>query len=226
MTNFFAPADRADDWKQLLAKPYHWKTGRSAKSLAHSWTEAGGFPHDVSRTFNSSRSAELHGLEFLVGFPEYEVDLPGGKRPSQNDVFVLAMGSHGLVTIAVEGKVSEPFDRPVGERFADPTPGQEERLNYLLNLLGLERRAVDDIGYQLLHRSASAIIEARRFGATHAVMLVHSFSQKLEHFDDYSRFAALYGIEGRPNSVVPTGRLDDVNFSIGWVIGSAEYLSR
>ncbi len=124
MPRFFAPADEPADWQRLLAKPdLHWKSGYSARSIAYSWTEAQGFPREVQAVFDESDAACLHDLDFLIGIPEHEVPLPGGRRPSQNDVFVLAKGSDGLVSIAVEGKVSESFDLPVDERFAQPTPG-------------------------------------------------------------------------------------------------------
>jgi len=41
--------------------------------------------------------------------------LPGGAAASQNDVWVLGEISNGLVSIAVEGKVSETFGPTVGE---------------------------------------------------------------------------------------------------------------
>lgn len=227
MPRFFAPADEPTDWQQLLAKPdLHWQTGYSARSLAYSWTEAGGFPSEVQAVFDESGFVCLHELEFLLGIPEHEVPIPGGRRPSQNDVFVLASGSDGLVSIAVEGKVSESFDVPVDERFADPTPGQSTRLEFLLELLELDRDAVGGIGYQLLHRTASAVLEARRFGARHAVMLVHSFSQELSHFPDYAAFVGLYGEVADANRLVKARRLGDITLYLGWVVGNAEYLSR
>ena len=227
MSRFFSPANEPADWKQLLAKPdLHWRTGYSARSLAYSWTEAGGFPSEVQAVFNESESVCLHDLEFLIGIPEHEVPLPGGRRPSQTDVFVLATGSDGLVSIAVEGKVSESFDMPVDERFAEPTEGQSTRLEFLLSLLELERSTVGRIGYQLLHRTASAVLEARRFGARHAVMLVHSFSQELEHFSDYAAFVGLYGQSSSANQLVEVRRLGDITLYLGWVVGNAEYLSR
>lgn len=227
MTKFYSPADRAEDWQQLLAKPdLHWKTGYSAKSLAYSWTEAQGFPAEVAQTFRNSSLPSLQDTRFLLGFPEYDVPLPGGRRPSQNDVFVLAKNNQGLVTIAVEGKVSESFDLPIGKRFASPTPGETERLSYLCNLMQLQRPDLDGIGYQLLHRSASAVIEAARFGATQAIMLVHSFSQFLEHFDDYSNFAGLYNVRAVPDKIFFAANLSGIDFYLGWVVGNAEYLSR
>jgi hypothetical protein len=227
MPRFFAPADKPADWKHLLAKPdLHWRTGYSARSLAYSWTEASGFPREVQAVFDESAMECLHDLSFLLGIPEHEVRLPGGRRPSQNDVFVLAMGSDGLVSIAVEGKVSEPFDLPVDERFAEPTPGGSTRLEFLLDLLELDREAVGGIGYQLLHRTASCMLEARRFGARHAVMLVHSFSQELSHFPDYAAFVGLYEKVAEANRLVEARRLGDVTLYLGWVVGNGEYLSR
>jgi hypothetical protein len=117
MPRFFAPADNPADWQRLLAKPHlHWRTGYSAPSMAHSWTEAQGFPREVWEIFNDSGVSCFRDLEFLIGILEHEVPLPGGRRPSQNNVFVLAKGSDGLVSIAIEGKVSEPFDSPVDKR--------------------------------------------------------------------------------------------------------------
>jgi len=227
MPKFFAPADDPADWQRLLAKPdLHWRTGYSARSIAHSWTEARGFPREVRAIFENSDVSCLHDLEFLIGIPEHEVPLPGGRRPSQNDVFVLAKGTDGLVSISVEGKVSEPFDAPVDERFAEPTPGQTTRLEFLLGLLELNRDDVGAIGYQLLHRTASAVLEARRFDARHAVMLVHSFSEEMKHFNDYAAFVALYSQKAEAGRLVEARRLGDVMLYLGWVVGNAEYLKR
>ena len=227
MPKFFAPADKPTDWQRLLADPVkHWKTGYSAKSIAYSWTEAEGFPSEIRAVLEASDAACLHDLEFLIGIPEHDVPLPGGDRPSQNDVFVLAMGSDGLVSIAVEGKVSEAFDKPVDIRFAKPTPGETTRLAFLLELLELNRDDVGAIGYQLLHRTASAILEARRFGARHAVMLVHSFSQEIAHFDDYTNFLALYGQSAKANRLFEAKQLGGITLYLGWIVGNAEYLTR
>jgi hypothetical protein len=36
----FVPSTGAEAWKDFLADPKHWQTGRPAKSLAYCWTEA------------------------------------------------------------------------------------------------------------------------------------------------------------------------------------------
>jgi hypothetical protein len=85
---------------------------------------------------------------------------------------------------------------------------------------------LDHIGYQLLHRTASALIEADRFGASQAIMLVHSFSETLEHFDDYANFAAQYNIEAKPNSIAHATDINGVDLYLAWVVGNPEYLER
>ena len=82
------------------------------------------------------------------------------------------------------------------------------------------------VGYQLLHRTASSILEARRFGASHAVMLVHSFSQELKHFDDYAGFVGLYGRTAEANRLYEVKQLGNITLYLGWVVGNDEYLTR
>ncbi len=107
------PAVSPEDWQRLLAEPdKHWRRGYSAHAIAHCWQEADGFPEEIAGVL--SRCPRFEKLELLIAIPEHQVPLPGGHRPSQNDVWALARGPHGLVSIAVEGKVSEPFGEPVG----------------------------------------------------------------------------------------------------------------
>jgi len=162
----------------------------------------------------------------LLAFPEFKVPLPGGRRASQNDIFILAKGAGQLVSITVEGKVSEPFGDTIAEWKVQGGKGKEARLRYLCNLLGLDTTSVNPIRYQLLHRTASAVIEAQKFGAPNALMLVHSFSDEDEWFDDYQRFLVLLGAKGRLNSVVFTKSIHRVDLYLGWVKGNKKYLGK
>ena len=83
---------------------------------------------------------------------------------------------------------------------------------------------IGSIRYQLLHRTASALIEAKHFNASAAMMLVHAFSQTHEWFEDYEAFAALYRITAERNTVHRAGRLDGIELYLGWVTGDAKYL--
>jgi len=224
---FFYPIKRPEEWQQLLARPdKHWRTGYSPKALAHCWQEAGDFPQSVRKVFKDSGVKLFHDVKLLFAFPEYKVPLLGGRRASQSDIFVLAKGGGQLISIMVEGKVHEPFGETVAEWRAEGGRGKERRLDYLCQLLELDKDTINNIRYQLLHRTASAVIEAGRFNAPNALMLVHSFSETDECFDDYSQFLALFGAKGKPDSLVFARNFDGVNLYFAWVKGEEKYLGK
>lgn len=228
MNKIFIPANKPEDWKSLLAEPdKHWKTGYSAKALAYCWQEANGFPECVRNVFKKSGIELFQNIELLLAFPEYKVPLPGGSRPSQNDIFILAKGNNQLVSIMVEGKVSEPFGKTIAEWREDNSEGKHVRLKFLLEELGLEEnKQIDTIRYQLLHRTASAIIKAKNFKAENALMLVHSFSRSNEWFDDYSQFLTLFGLNAEPDSLVFAKNINGIDLYFSWVKGDEKYLDK
>jgi hypothetical protein len=228
VNKIFIPARKPEDWKSLLAEPdKQWKTGYSAKALAYCWQEANDFPKCVREVFKKSEIALFQNMELLLAFPEYQVILPGGARPSQNDIFILAKGNDQLVSIMVEGKVSEPFGDTIAEWKKDNSKGKEKRLKFLLEELGLEENEqIGAIRYQLLHRTASAIIEAKKFKAENALMLVHSFSRSNERFEDYSGFLVLFGVSAELDSLVFARNIKGIDLYLGWVRGKERYLNK
>ena len=228
MNKIFIPTAKPEDWKSLLAEPdKQWKTGYSAKALAYCWQEASDFPECVRKVFKKSGIELFQNIELLLAFPEYKVVLPGGARPSQNDIFILARGNNQLVSIMVEGKVSEPFGSTIAEWREDNSEGKRVRLKFLLEELGLEENEqIGAIRYQLLHRTASAIIEAKRFKAENALMLVCSFSRSNEWFDDYSGFLALFGTSAKLDSLVFAKNINGIDLYFGWVKGDGKYLEK
>lgn len=231
MSRVFIPANKPEDWKLLLAKPdKHWRTGYSAKALAYCWQEANGFPECVKRVFKDSVIEVFQNIELLLAFPEYKVPLPGGRRASQSDIFILAKGNDQLVSIAVEGKVEESFGEIVANWKLKYGVGKERRLYFLCGLLELDENNIDHIRYQLLHRTASALIEAKRFKAENALMLVHSFSKLNEkddeEFQDYCQFLRLFDKHGKMNSVVFAKSIGGINLYFAWVKGSRKYLEK
>ena len=218
MSHIYIPVKSADDWAQLLADPVkHWRTGYSARTLAHSWQNADGFPAEIQAAFSANE--HLAGIQLLLAFPEHS-------RPSQNDIWALARASTGLVSIAVEGKVAEPFGPTLSEWLAEGSKGKATRLAFLRRELNLNEALAGTIRYQLIHRTASAVIEAKRFGAPHAVMLVHSFSPSREWFQDFEAFASLLRAEVAVNRVVSAGQRAGVHLHIGWICGNEEYLTK
>jgi hypothetical protein len=66
------------------------------------------------------------------------VALPGKGYDSQNDLFVLAKSGGELVSIAVEGKVSEPFsNETVDEWLKNGSDNKLARIQGLADILGL-----------------------------------------------------------------------------------------
>jgi len=218
MTNIFLPSTGPSDWQRLLADPQkHWVKGYSARTLAHSWEAADGFPPEVASVLN--QSPELRGIVPLFIFPEWKVPLPGGTTESQNDTWVVAKCDAGLVSLSVEGKVEEPFGTPIGEWKANASPGKQTRLAYLAEMLGLSHPVPDTVYYQLLHRTASAVIEAQRIGAAHAAMLVHSFSPANQWFAEFKAFAALFGAAAEIGKLYTVKAKDALPLHLAWVHG-------
>lgn len=183
------------DWQALLAEPQkQWKTGYSARTLAHCWEAADGFPAEVASALANTPDPLLANIAPVLAVPEFKVPLPGGDRASQNDLFVLARSRAGPVSIMVEGKVNESFGPTLAEWRSEPSPGKDERMNFLLRTLGLSDTLDGAIRYQLIHRAASALIEGERYPAAAAVMLVHSFSDQRARWPDYRRFLSLFGV--------------------------------
>ena len=218
-----------EDWRVGLADPKkHWKTGHSAKALAYSWEEAGGFPIDVVRTFDEGPFPNLRHPRLIIAHPEHVVPLPGGRAGSQNDIFALGTSQSTLFSMTVEGKVNEDFDQTIGQwikNVSSPRSGKRTRLSFLKRSLGLLSHEIDHIRYQLLHRTVSALIEAERLRLTTAVMLVHSFSHEDERLEDYRQFVKLFDTTGDVNTVSYAGTKKGVDLYLAWVRGDARFLT-
>ena len=217
------PAQSTADWRKLLQDPEkQWRHGYPAKSLADHWQQAGGFPQDIRRMFQEVPVIGVNDAEMLLGIPEHTTDLPGRGRPSFTDLFVLAKSRDGLITIAVEGKVSEPFGEVVDKwlhRDAHIT-NRQARLDGLCKILQLNVSDALGLRYQLLHRTASALIEAERFSASTAAMLVHSFSSDSEWLDDYKKFAEALGVTADSGEFVDAGMRSGRRLLLGWLTSS------
>jgi hypothetical protein len=222
MNKIYVPTKTPEDWKALLAEPNkQWRDNFSAKELACCWEKANGFPESVKKTFNNSGIPIFEKAELLFAFPEYKVPLPGGERSSQNDIYVIAKGDGNLISIMVEGKVEEPFDKIISEWNKDISinSGKPERLRFLLDKLSLTNNQVQNIRYQLLHRAVSAIVEAEKLGINNALILIHSFSKSDNHYTDFEQFVKLFGLTSVKNSVVGPYQTKGVNVYFGWVCG-------
>ena len=68
--------------------------------------------------------------------------------------------------------------------------------------------------------SGSAVLEAKRFLAKNAVLVVHSFSAQQDGFSDFRAFARQFGASvSNPGELAPAGTVSDVELFLGWAQG-------
>ena len=222
MSAMYVPSAGPDSWRQFLAQPdRQWVSGYSARTLAHSWEAAGGLPSEVRAALETVVTAP----RLLLALPEHKTPLPGGRRESQSDVFALIRSDEHLIATTIEGKVDEPFGPTVAEWLQEASPGKRTRLDAVCAFLGLSAAPDGDVRYQLLHRTAAAVIEAERFAAGAAAMIVHSFSPDARWHADYGRFTALLGAEAPVGSAARVQLPSGKPLYLAWVAGDQRFRS-
>lgn len=218
MSCILIPSRGPEDWKRFLADPEkQWKRGFSAMAAALSWEASNGLPTEIAEVLGAD-------AELLLAIPEHKVALPGGRRESQCDVFALVRQGERTTALAVEGKVNEPFGPTVQEWLVNASTGKRERLRFISEVLGLKSAPPGSIRYQLLHRTAAAVVEAGRFKTDGVAMIVHSFSQEHRWFEDFAAFTEMLGVEAKRSEGLacrlPTGK----TLTLGWATGSPSFL--
>lgn len=219
MKRIFVPTSGLGDWRSRLADPdIQWERLASAFETAVSWEVAAKTPRGLPATVASllDSQTELRGAQLVVAVPEHKVPLPGGNRPSQSDVWALLITDRGLVSMAVEGKAAEPFGETLGEWLNQASSGKKDRLQFLMQKLGLRSEPPPSIRYQLLHRTASAVIEAATCRASSAVMMVQSFRRDPKNEADFVEFSELLGRRVRAGEMKRATSVGGCDIYLGW----------
>src|ERR1700722_2731910 len=226
MAKVYVPTKGPNDWQCFLAEPdKQWKTGFSAKTLAYCWEAADETTKGLPPEIASMLRPHDGDAELLLAIPEHKVRLPGASRgESQNDVFALARAGNVIFAIGVEGKVNEPFGEPLGDWLKNASVGKHERLEYICNLLPISLPLPERVYYRLLHRTASAVIEAQRFKTDAAAMIVHSFSADKKWFKEFAQFASLFNVDIAANELVAVRPNGNPPLYIGWACGDCRFL--
>lgn len=129
-----------------------------------------------------------------------------------------------LQPLSRHGRVRPRESSPTPRRLTRGLPGL--RIPRSSGELGIEVAASGALRYQLFHRTVSALIEARRFTAPHALMLVHSFSPKTLWLDDYTAFAAALGVkDAAKDTISRVGDRGGVELFVGWCSGEQRWRS-
>src|SRR4051794_252238 len=118
MSKFYIPTAGPQSWQARLAEPEkQWRTGYSARTLAHAWEAANGLPKEISNLFGPS-------AELLIAIPEHKVSLGDTGRESQSDVFAIVKANNRTIAVTVEGKVNESFGPTIKDWYTEPSPGK------------------------------------------------------------------------------------------------------
>jgi hypothetical protein len=108
--------DRWQDWTPPK-QAHHWKEGRSAMELAHSWFRSGTLqcPPELQALFATNPSTA--NIEIDEGHPEFVAALPERGEGRNHDLMLKAHTHTEPCVICVEAKVDEPFDKEIGEKW-------------------------------------------------------------------------------------------------------------
>jgi hypothetical protein len=157
----------------------------------------------------------------LLAVAEHKVDLPGGTAASQCDVWAIIKTSVGLLSLTVEAKAREPFGEEILERWliAGKTKlsakNRKDRWDYIRAFLP-DSGSLSGVRYQMLHRCAASVIEARRLGCQHAAFIVQAFDTPDESFRDYQLFCEAMRIPASRGGMAATNAAG-VALSVGWI---------
>jgi hypothetical protein len=210
------------NWRERLANPdRQWKRGFSALETAVSWELAAnsrsGIPQPIEKLFQKSNYGEPL---LILAIAEHKVDLPGGNAASQCDLWAVVKTSAGLLSLTVEAKAKESFGDEILEKWlvAGGTDGsksnRKERWDYVHCHLP-KAGSFLQVRYQILHRCAASVIEAKRLGLQHAAFVVQAFDTPDKSFQDYAAFCQALKIPAARGSIESTC-VDGISLSVGW----------
>lgn len=182
------PIQSLEQWFELAGpkgRETQWVDGRSAKECARAWLDAPNLvPPEITRLLE-----QLGGGPLVVERvePEALLTFDGHGGPRNADIAMWAKDSNGPLSITVEAKADEPFDKLLHEvlaagldrRLELPTSGAFTRATDLSQALFWPRETgqpgLDRMRYQLMTAAAGTLAMAQRHGAGRAVLVVHEF---------------------------------------------------
>ena len=217
LSRIHLPMLRPEDVIPHLGKgELHWRDGYSAKAVCESWFNANDIPSSVRRVLEGAD--QYKGAQLVDAWLERCTHLPWGRgNPTQTDLLaVLAIGDE-LALLAIEAKVRESFGPYVRDWLAEGGDNRVERLRGLCDFLNLSTESASALRYQLLHRTAAAVLEAKRYRARHAAMVVQSSCPDNTGLSDFQSFAQAMGYGHFDlDSISSPKTLGSVNLRIGW----------
>jgi hypothetical protein len=208
------PAASPDDWKKRQPNPEEQRNaGHPAEALAARWHGASAFPPEVSELFCGSET--VRDARLLLAIPEHQVELARGARASHLNLWLLARTRRGLLSAVIEAVGDEGFETKIPDRQREHP--HHELWPALSRFLEIEQPGATPVRSRLLHCTATALLEARRFFARGAVVIAHSFSQGREGFRDFHDFVRVMGgTILAPGELVAVAPREGIELFFGW----------
>lgn len=163
----------------------HWKCGYSAKEFARSFFSSSGGKGALPTELEALLATRFNPPFKVKGEPEriVRIDALKGGQPNL-DLAAVVSHSSGVVALAIEAKVEEPFGSTIAEKLAskktgkDPSPGTRERIETLRKALcpSLSRDGSPflKLRYQLLYGVAAALCHAKAQGCPAAIYVAYT----------------------------------------------------
>jgi hypothetical protein len=213
----------AGTWKERLVNPsLHWKREYSAFETAVSWELASksksGLPLPIHNLFVNSGYDEP---TLIYAVAEHRVDLPPGAiAPSQCDVWAVVKTSSGMLSLSVEAKAGEAFGDAILEKWLSSGDGEHSKNNREIRWdyvrLHLPKSDLyEKVRFQILHRCAASVIEAKRLGFQHAAFVVQAFNTPDVSFQDYALFCKAVNLPAARGTMAKTS-VNGISLGVGW----------
>jgi len=222
LRRLFTPSLGPSNWRAFLADSFvQWRREKSAWELAVSWEAAAktnsGIPSEVLKALHTHDTFAT--CQLIAAIPEHRVILDDERRPSQNDLWAILWTPRGHASVTIEAKAGEEFDRPIEQWLGEDSKGKDRRLQFLTRTLCLSDPPPGHVRYQLVHRTASAILEARRCHFPLALMLVQSFEESATAWSDYAAFLRCLDLDAARGALAGPKQIQAADGTIGLYIG-------
>lgn len=231
-----------EEWEKPK-KNTQWKDGRSAKELAKSWfsDDTASVPVEISEILKQKFG---NNVEILQTIPEFTTNLPEKGEGRNHDLYCQCNINNENVTLCIEGKVDEPFDAPIIEKYKKALEKRNnnkntrlpERIEKLVKMLPLQYSSIENSiiknnGYQLLTALTGTAIQAKKDNSDFAIFLIHEFYTKLANSKkinnnqkDYSSFVKALSNENNldtnQNILFGPIKINHINCYMGKVVSN------
>lgn len=212
-------------WRSRLADPKkQWVRECSAFEAAVSWELAAksdsGLPDLIAEMLTR---ADYGNPKLLFGVAEHQVPLQGRGHDSQCDFWALLTTNRGTVSCSVEAKANEAFgnghqslnDWLEGGTSRNSKSNRIQRWQYVQEMLPGDSD-YGNVAFQLLHRCATAVIEAKRFGLSHAVFIVQAFASPDTSYNEFVKLCSALRVQSKKGQLHKS-KVGEITLGLAWL---------